>query len=150
MIWQIFIGSLVLSLIHGSIPNHWVPLIAIGKAEKWTTKETMLATIITGFAHTLSTVLIGIVVGFIGVRIAAFYETIVWYIAPVILMTIGLLYVIIDRFGHQHVHGHSPDCSNSSTAKSLSKRSLLLSLSLAMFLTPCIEIEAYYFQAGLI
>jgi nickel/cobalt exporter len=27
---------------------------------------------------------------------------------------------------------------------------ILTSLSIAMFLTPCIEIEAYYFQAGII
>ena len=46
---QILIGSLVLSLIHAAIPNHWIPLIAKGKTEKWTLKETLSATLITGF-----------------------------------------------------------------------------------------------------
>jgi len=52
--WQIFLGSLLLSVIHALIPNHWIPLIAISKAEKWTIKETLFATFITGFSHMIS------------------------------------------------------------------------------------------------
>ena len=33
---QIFFGSFILSLIHALIPNHWIPLVAIGRTEKWT------------------------------------------------------------------------------------------------------------------
>ena len=74
--FQIFIGSLVLSLIHASIPNHWIPLIALGKTEKWTQRQTLLATLITGFAHTMSTVFVGIVVGLIGYKLSARYSLI--------------------------------------------------------------------------
>ena len=149
MIWQILIGSLVLSLIHASIPNHWIPLIAIGKAEKWTQKETMFATLITGFAHTFSTVLIGIIVGFIGASISGYYEMIVRYVAPCILLVIGIIYILIDRWGSHHHHEHCHDYKIKSKSNNSSKWTLLTSLSVAMFLTPCIEIEAYYFQAGL-
>ena len=150
MIWQIFIGSLVLSLIHASIPNHWIPLIAIGKAEKWTQKETMFATIVTGFSHTISTVMIGIIVGFIGASISGYYEMIVQYIAPCILIAIGIIYVIIDRWRNHHHYEHIHDYNVTTKIKSQSKWLILTSLSIAMFLMPCIEIEAYYFQAGLV
>ena len=147
--WQIFIGSLVLSLIHASIPNHWIPLIAIGKAEKWTAKETLVATAITGFAHTLSTIFIGIVVGFIGYKLSSSYSLIMMYIAPSILIGIGVVYLILDIRGNHHHHHHHSEFDNiESKAKSKSKMAILTSLSIAMFLTPCIEIEAYYFQAG--
>ena len=39
--WQLFLGSLLLSLIHATIPNHWLPVVAVGKAEKWTMNETL-------------------------------------------------------------------------------------------------------------
>lgn len=146
--WQIFIGSLVLSLIHAAIPNHWIPLIAIGKTEKWSLKETMSATIITGFAHTLSTILIGIVVGLIGITLSASYSLIMIYIAPSILITIGIIYVILNQRGHVD-HHHTETETTISKNNSKSRIAILSSLSLAMFLTPCIEIEAYYFQAGI-
>ena len=145
--WTIFIGSLVLSLIHASIPNHWLPLIAIGKAEKWTMKETLNATIITGFSHTLSTVIIGIVVGFVGFALSEYYHFIMRYAAPGILLFVGITYVAIDLFPGHHHHGFD---QNKARMINKNKVALLFSLNLAMFLTPCIEIEVYYFQAGTI
>lgn len=46
--YQIFIGSLILSILHALIPNHWLPLIAVGRTENWTQNQTLLTTIITG------------------------------------------------------------------------------------------------------
>jgi len=146
--WQIFIGSLVLSLIHASIPNHWIPLLAIGKTEKWTLKETLTATAITGFAHTLSTIIVGIIVGFIGIKLSGSYRLVMSYVAPFILILIGTIYMIMDLIQHDHHHHHTE--FESSKTQTRSKIAILFSLSLAMFLTPCIEIEAYYFQAGMI
>jgi len=147
--YQIFIGSLVLSLIHALIPNHWIPLIAISKTEKWTQRQTLLATAITGFAHTLSTILVGIAVGLIGHKLSSSYSAVSTLAAPLILLGLGLVYVIIDIRGmphHHHQHDHNPS-PVTGTGKS-KWRAILVSLSVAMFLTPCIEIEAYYFQAG--
>jgi len=146
--WQIFIGSLFLSLIHASIPNHWIPLIAIGKTEKWTLRETLSATLITGLSHTLSTIIIGIIVGLIGIKLTARYSYIMSYVAPAILITIGTIYLILQftSYGHHHASDEIPIRDGSRK----SRIAILTSLSIAMFLTPCVEIEAYYFQAGLI
>jgi putative Mn2+ efflux pump MntP len=148
--WQIFIGSITLSLIHALIPNHWVPLIAIGKTEKWTPGETLSATVITGFAHTLSTVIIGIIVGFLGYALSDRYTLISQTIAPLILVGLGLVYIVIDLIqAHKHHHHHHEHLNANNTAGK-SRWAILTSLSIAMFLTPCIELEAYYFQAGTI
>ena len=147
--WQIFIGSLVLSLIHASIPNHWIPLIAIGKTEKWTLKETLTATLITGVSHTISTILIGIIVGLIGIKLSSSYNLVIDYVAPSILIVIGIIYMVLDfRTGEHHQHAYLENTEALNNTKS--KISILVSLSIAMFLTPCVEIEAYYFQAGMI
>jgi nickel/cobalt transporter (NicO) family protein len=148
--YQIFIGSLILSTIHALIPNHWLPLIAVGKTEKWTHNQTLWATVITGVAHTLSTIIIGIVVGLIGYKLATKYAVISETIAPAILIGLGLIYIFRDfRSNHHHTHEMNPSVTETGRKKSRWV-AILTSLSIAMFLTPCIEIEAYYFQAGTI
>jgi nickel/cobalt transporter (NicO) family protein len=153
MMYQVFIGSLILSLIHALIPNHWLPLIAVGKTEKWTNSQTLWATVITGIAHTLSTIIIGIVVGLVGYKLSSGYSVISETIAPLILVGLGLIYVILDLRSHHHHHHHHHEAKPVKVDSSKSRSrwiAILTSLSIAMFLTPCIEIEAYYFQAGTI
>jgi nickel/cobalt transporter (NicO) family protein len=147
--YQVFIGSLLLSTLHALIPNHWLPLIAIGKTENWSRKRLFTATFITGVSHTLSTIIIGIVIGIIGYKLSSSYAVISETFAPLILVGLGAVYVMVGFRGHYHHHEEQlvePDLPG--------RRSrwiaILFSLSLSMFLTPCIEIEAYYFQAGTI
>ena len=37
---QVLLGSLLLSVIHALIPNHWLPIVAVSKAQQWTRTET--------------------------------------------------------------------------------------------------------------
>jgi nickel/cobalt transporter (NicO) family protein len=142
--FQLFLGSLLLSLVHATIPNHWIPVVAIGKAEKWSQRETILVAGISGFAHTLSTVLIGITIGLIGHSLNENYTFISEKIAPALLITLGIIYLIIDRLAH-HRHHHGEGRQN---GRNRSKTAIIISLAITMFLSPCLEVEAYYFQAG--
>ncbi len=137
----------MLSTIHAMIPNHWLPLIAVGKTEKWSGSRTLWATVITGVAHTLSTILVGIVVGIIGYKLSARYSLIPDRVAPAILAGLGLIYLLLDLRSHRHHHDIKPVAA---TGNKPGWAVILATLSLAMFLTPCIEIEAFYFQAGTI
>ena len=144
--WQIFLGSLVLGLIHPLFPNHWIPLIAISKAEKWTNRESVFATLITGFSHTLSTIIIGIIVGFVGIKLSEDYSQITRVAAPLVLLFIGIVYIILDlRSSHHH---HHFEMNGEKLKARKSKSAIIVSLCVGMFLSPCIEIEAYYFQAA--
>jgi len=142
---QIFLGSLLLSIIHSSIPNHWLPLIAISKSENWSRKETMTATAIAGFSHTASTILIGMLVGLLGFKLSENFEPVIRIIAPAVLIALGSIYIFM---GKKHSHSHF-QASERMTDKS-SRMAIIASLSFGMFFSPCIEIEAYYFSAGLI
>jgi nickel/cobalt transporter (NicO) family protein len=142
---EILISSIILSAIHATIPNHWVPIIAIGKAEKWNQKQTLFATVFSGFAHTLSTIFIGIMVGFAGYKLSEKFTSVSHQLAPLILIVLGLVYIIMDRQKNRH-HSHNHD---EIVLKNKTSWSILFSLSLSMFLTPCVEIEAYYFKAGI-
>ena len=146
--WQILLGSLILSVIHATIPNHWIPIIAISKTQKWTTRETISATAIIGFAHMISTMIIGVIVGFIGIKLSESYDYIIRIAAPSVLLLIGIIYVSLDlKSTHHHNHFQKDE---QIIKNKKSKLAIIISLSIAMFLSPCIEIEAYYFQAAAI
>ncbi len=146
---QIFISSLLLSIVHALIPSHWLPLLAISKVEKWSDRETIYVTTITGISHTISTVIIGIVVGLIGYKLSESYYYITHFVAPIILITLGLIYFFIEyhhsKIKNEHHHHH---IDVDGIIKKKSKRSIVISLSAAMFFSPCLEIEVYYFTAS--
>lgn len=136
----IITGSLVLSILHALIPNHWLPVLAVSRKENWTIAETTSITLISGLAHALSTVLIGLIIGLLGVQLAENLDHFTHLIAPVILIGLGIFYIY-----QHHRHKHF---SIDSDATRLSKNKLILGLVVAMFFSPCFEIEAYFLMAG--
>jgi len=141
---QILIGGFILSVIHALIPNHWIPLVAIGKTENWSRNETLWVTAITGSAHTLSTILVGIFVGLVGYKLSSTHEFITRVVAPSILVILGFIYLIVDLKSSHH---HRNPVEIGSISKK-PKLGIITSLGIAMFFSPCLEIEAYYFTAG--
>ncbi len=134
-------GSIVLSLLHGIIPNHWLPVLAISKKEKWDLSETTRVTFIAGLAHAASTILIGVLLAIIGAELAVVVENFTSYIAPTLLIALGLFYIYQhSRHHHFHMHGRPEQAPN--------KKKIILSLATAMFFSPCFEIEAYFLVAG--
>ncbi len=140
---QILIGTSVLSIIHVAIPHHWFPIIAISKSENWLLRETLLVASIIGISHTVSTIAIGAVVGLIGYKLSPAHEFVTKVAAPLILVTLGLIYVFLGIKKSRHHHHIRADM-----VSKRSKVAIITSLSAAMFFTPCTEIEAYYFTAG--
>ena len=146
---QIIIGALVLSVVHASIPNHWIPLVALSKSEKWNEKFTLSTTAIAGFSHTLSTIIIGIIVGILGYKLSSSYSFIVEVIAPSLLILLGIIYLALsiraNRHHHPHHHSHK---INLDDIKKKTTIGIVTTLTISMFFSPCLEIEAYYFVAS--
>ena len=139
--YSIIIGTLVISLLHAVIPNHWLPVLAIGKKEGWSLGETTRITFIAGMAHVVSTVIIGILLGLISGELSNNIQHFSHIVAPSILILIGL-YFVKQHYTHHHFHLEK---------KQLQKRtksSIILALVTAMFFSPCMEIEAYFLLAG--
>lgn len=49
--YSIVAGTILLGITHALIPNHWLPLVAVAKSEKWERYELMLVASITASAH---------------------------------------------------------------------------------------------------
>ena len=131
---SLLIGSFLISLLHAIIPNHWLPVLAIGRKEGWSLAETTRITFISGLAHVLSTVVIGLLLALIGNQLAGYIED--------FSRIIGSAILIRQHYTHHHFH------VNEKQLNTKSKKGLLISLVIAMFLSPCMEIEAYFLVAG--
>ena len=86
---QVLAGALILSVVHGLMLDHWIPLVAVSKIEKWSRRESLFATILVGIPHTISTIGIGIIIGLIGYEVSS-YEIVGRIVAPSILGALGL------------------------------------------------------------
>lgn len=138
--FSIITGALIISLLHAVIPNHWLPVIAIGRKENWSLDEISYVTVICALAHGLSTVLIGVLLGFAGAKLEAGLSHFTSIIAPIILISIGLIFIYRH---HRHKHFHIQEGT-----KKKSKAAIITALVIAMFFSPCMEIEAYFLLAG--
>jgi|WetSurMetagenome_2_1015567.scaffolds.fasta_scaffold129620_2 nickel/cobalt transporter (NicO) family protein len=146
---QIIIGSLLLSITHALIPNHWFPLVAVSRTEKWSRLESLKVTAITGSAHTISTIIVGIIIGFIGFQLSNTIELITSIIAPLLLITLGIIYIVLNFVKpHTHEHHQQGNSKITNNGKKKSKLAIVATLGTLMFFSPCIEIEAYYFTVG--
>lgn len=142
---QILSGAFVLSILHAVIPNHWIPIVAIGRGEHWSRSETLGVTCIAGGAHIAGTIIVGIAVGLVGIGLTSSYQFFMEVASPVLLVLIGIAFVWLDRRGgHRHRH---EEINTQHTGRK-SRMAIISSLAAAMFLSPCLEIEAYYFTAA--
>ena len=141
MLWNLLIGSVLLGSVHAAIPNHWLPVVLIGRAEGWSQRETLGVVALSGFFHTLSTVVLGIVIGAIGVEVSERLEAQTRLIASLLLVFMGLIYFAMHDANSAHEH----------VPKGLvgrSKAAIITTLSVAMLFSPCLEIETFFFTAG--
>ena len=95
-------------------PDHYIPFIALSKSEKWSKLKTSLITLICGFGHVLSSILIGVIGYFIGSSLFSLesIESFRADIAGWLLISFGLIYTIwgikqsyLNRT-HTHIHTH--------------------------------------------
>lgn len=140
--YSIITGTILLGIIHALIPNHWLPLVAIAKSEKWTKSELMMVASITASAHVLGTVILGVALGIVGAELAQEYDEYIHVIAPVLLILFGLIYFTVNLPHHHHATKEDVQQYKKSKLKWISIFATI------MFLSPCLEVESLFLAAG--
>src|SRR6478736_4338911 len=135
-------GTFFLALIHALIPNHWLPLVAVARAEQWKVKDITTVTFISATAHVLGTVALGLVLGVIGKELADQYGHAINVGASILLIIFGLIYYTVN-LPHHH-HSSQKDVAQYKR----SKRKWILIFIFMMFLSPCLEVESLFLSAG--
>lgn len=106
--WPLVVSTLGVAVVHALAPDHWVPFVAIGRAQQWSVKKLVLVTTLAGIGHVGSSVvlgLIGLALGFLLKGIQAF-ESARGEIAGLILIGFGLAYAVWGLKQARHGHAH--------------------------------------------
>jgi nickel/cobalt exporter len=140
--FTVIAGTVLLAFVHALIPNHWLPLVAVAKAEGWKRKEITSITFIAALAHVLGTVALGFVLGLIGKQLEAKYGNTIYVVSSVLLIVFGLIYYTVN-LPHHH-HSEQKDV----VQYKRSRRKWVFIFIFMMFLSPCLEVESLFLSAG--
>jgi putative Mn2+ efflux pump MntP len=135
-------GTFILAAIHALIPNHWLPLVAVAKAEGWKRREITTVTLLAAAAHVFGTVVLGIILGLIGKELEEEYGEAITAVSAILLIIFGLIYFTVN-LPHHH-HSTQDDVSAYKRSKT---RWIWIFIGM-MFLSPCLEVESLFLSAG--
>jgi nickel/cobalt exporter len=135
-------GTLLLAAVHALIPNHWLPLVAVARAEGWKSKELTSVTLLAAAAHVTGTVILGFVLGKIGTQLQQEYGRTIVIACSVLLIVFGLIYFSVNLPHHHH------STQQDVKAYERSRTKWILIFVGMMFLSPCLEVESLFLSAG--
>ncbi len=130
-------GGLTLSVSHALIPSHWLPIVAIARQNDWTMRQTLGVTLLVGLSHVLSTTIIGFALAEAGLWLTKEMAIFAQQLPPFLLIALGLFYWY-QHYRHHHFHLHPQR----------TRWGVIGTLAVAMFFSPCLEIEGYFLAAG--
>ncbi|HHI02108.1 MAG: hypothetical protein DRP51_03620 [Candidatus Zixiibacteriota bacterium] len=95
-------------------PDHYLPFVAISKARDWSQTKTLLLTILCGFGHVFSSIILGLIGVALGTAVTKleFIESIRGELAAWTLIAFGLVYLIWGlrrAYKNKHQHHHHND-----------------------------------------
>jgi nickel/cobalt transporter (NicO) family protein len=147
MFLSLCVAAATVGSLHTIAPDHWAPFIAVARAQNWSARRTALTTIVCGFGHVTSSVILGLVALFLGMEtLKAFGET-METAAGFLLIGFGLAYGIwglrravgAKLHGHSHAHYDHVHDPHKITA---------LSLFLLFSADPCVAVMPLMFAAA--
>lgn len=101
----------VVAFAHAAIPTHWLPFVLAGRGQHWDKAKTLVVVAFCGLGHVLFTVLLGILVVWLGIETSKWSGDVFPWIAGGALILFGLYYLVRQArgggHGHHHFGGHS-------------------------------------------
>lgn len=135
----LLINTILLALVQALIPNHWLPLIALSRSEKWEKSKLEVVTSISASSHVLGTLLLGIPFGLAGTKLGHEYENYIHLAAPVLLVIFGIAYFIWNRIEERDVEPNN---------EGWLKNRWIIIFVLMMLVSPCLEVHDLFIAAA--
>jgi nickel/cobalt exporter len=92
------------AFLHAAIPTHWLPFVAVGRAQHWSRRKTLTVTAVTGLGHVSSTALLGVLLVWLGIVVDKRLGAMFPIVAGGVLILMGLLYLRRYATGKGHSH----------------------------------------------
>ena len=117
----LLLGGLSIATLHAILPNHWMPFVLVGQAQKWSKRKTLSIAALAGGGHIVLTTVLGGLIVWAGVKLSARLEEFFAFLAGAILILVGILYGIsnVRHRGHSHAHHGHERLSDKAAAGSL-------------------------------
>jgi len=128
---KILLGASVVGLVHGLLPNHWLPFILVGRAQKWPTRTVAFIILGAGVAHVAIAGAIAMVAMFLGMTFLKSLSSISHTFQVAVLGFFGAILVLLDIMSiGAHHHGKIDE-------KRISDSAAVTFLVLSLALSPC-------------
>lgn len=96
----------VVAFAHAAIPTHWLPFVLAGRGQHWDKAKTLAVVAFCGLGHVLFTVLLGVLVVWLGLETSKWTGDVFPWIAGSALILFGLYYLVRQARGGGHGHHH--------------------------------------------
>jgi hypothetical protein len=139
-IYGLLIGAIAISVLHAALPNHWLPFVLVGRAQKWEDKKILRISFFAGTGHVIMTGVFGLIAALVGGLILSSLDLFLLPVTSGILIVIGSIYVVLGyRTKKKGAEGHHHDVPDNATS---------LSLVLMLTLSPCEAMIPIFFAAS--
>ncbi|MEW5807669.1 MAG: hypothetical protein AB1756_10045 [Acidobacteriota bacterium] len=109
-VWIVAASTISIAFFHALAPDHWMPFIMIGRAQKWLTTKLIWVTFLSGIGHVASSIVIGGIGLFLGFSLSSVegWESSRGSIAILLLIGFGVAYALWGlKHARKHRHKHS-------------------------------------------
>lgn len=127
------LAAAVVSLVHGLLPNHWLPFVLIAKAQGWDKKRMLWVLCAAGTAHVAVAGGIALITLLLGLMIEPFIKPLAHIVAPGIMIVFGLAFILFDLLTPRHHHHDLHEAARTG----MSDATAVISLVLSLALSPC-------------
>lgn len=112
----LLVSTATIAFVHALAPDHWVPFVSIGRAQKWSTRKLLGVTLLSGCGHVISSIVIGMLGLMLGLGLSKLeaWESRRAEIAGALLLGFGIVYTIWGLM-HARRHNHALPPKNSVT-----------------------------------
>ncbi|MDP6523458.1 MAG: sulfite exporter TauE/SafE family protein [Kiritimatiellia bacterium] len=114
-IWVLCMTAASIGVVHTLLgPDHYLPFLALSKARGWSTRRTVIITMLCGLGHVIGSIVLGLIGVAAGVALSRleYFEALRGSLAAWLLIGIGFAYFVwgvhraIRNRPHQHEHVH--------------------------------------------
>lgn len=102
------VAAATVGSLHSLAPDHWVPIAAVSRAQRWSLRRTARVSLLCGFGHVTVSVALGLIALVSGAAVVEAFGARISSVAAVLMIGFGVAYAL---WGARHaiahrLHGH--------------------------------------------
>lgn len=111
--WLLLLAGASVAFVHAVLPDHWLPIALVARAERWSLGRTIRVSLWTSLGHVVGSLALGILFIVIGKGLHGIVQNERGFMGGVLILT-GIGYGLwdglkkTDPHPHDHVHPHPP------------------------------------------